>query len=95
MVIQVVYHVFVIIMVTIRISKLNHFFINLYLGSIPEVCNKDTGTCLCKANFTGQTCEQCAPGFFNHPTCEPCACDPTGVIYDGLLRMNRVLRVVY
>jgi laminin alpha 3/5 len=54
-----------------------------YLGSTPEVCNKQIGVCLCKANFTGQTCEQCAPGFFNHPTCEPCACDPIGVIYDG------------
>ena len=60
------------------------FLLSYDLGSTPEVCNKDTGLCLCKANFTGQTCEQCAPGFFNHPTCEPCACDPTGVIYDGL-----------
>ncbi len=50
-----------------------------------EVCNKETGGCLCKANFTGQICEQCAPGFFNHPTCEPCACDPIGVVYNGWL----------
>ena len=55
----------------------------MFLGSTTEVCSKETGVCICKANFTGQTCEQCALGFFNHPTCEPCACDPKGVVYDG------------
>ena len=53
------------------------------LGSNVEVCHKDTGACLCQSNFAGQTCEHCATGFFNHPSCEPCACDPMGVIYDG------------
>ena len=56
-----------------------------WIGSTVEVCNKETGACLCKSNFTGQICEQCAFGFFNHPTCEACACDPVGVVYDGSL----------
>jgi hypothetical protein len=84
MVIRDVYHVFAIITVWIeKDEKMKISYCFDYLGSTVEVCNKETGGCLCKANFTGQTCEQCAPGFFNHPTCEPCACDLTGVIYDG------------
>lgn len=65
----------------------------MFVGSTTEVCSKETGACICKANFTGHTCEQCAAGFFNHPTCEPCACDPTGVVYDGKSNWNSTLYV--
>lgn len=78
-----VYPVFAITMVS-RIEILVIRWSFSFIGSTTEVCHKETGTCLCKANFTGQTCEQCASGFFNHPLCEACACDPVGVIYDGL-----------
>jgi hypothetical protein len=66
---------------------------NSSLGSTLQVCNKETGACLCKSNFTGQTCEQCASGFFNHPTCEPCACDQIGVVYDGLFQVFFFYRI--
>lgn len=67
----------------------------MFLGSTTEVCSKETGVCICKANFTGQTCEQCALGFFNHPTCEPCACDPKGVVYDGRRKSNSAIQSVH
>jgi len=82
-VIRDVYLVFVIIMVIMSNERDLMRMNCCVLGSTTEVCHKETGGCICKANFTGQTCEQCAPGFFNHPTCEPCACDSVGVVYDG------------
>jgi laminin alpha 3/5 len=40
-------------------------------GTTDEICLKDQGgICICKPNFAGEKCNQCAPGFFNFPTCE-------------------------
>lgn len=34
---------------------------------------------MCYNNFDGKTCGQCKEGFYNHPACEECNCDPAGV----------------
>ena len=48
----------------------------LTLSSAP--CNKESDDCVCKIGFTGPTCEQCDPGYFNYPTREACSCSQTG-----------------
>lgn len=48
-------------------------------GSIGVSCD-DEGKCQCKANFDGLQCEKCREGFYNHPRCEECNCDPAGII---------------
>ena len=35
-----------------------------------QICNNKTGACLCKSNFIGTRCEECASGFFNFPKCQ-------------------------
>ncbi|OZC06693.1 hypothetical protein X798_06324 [Onchocerca flexuosa] len=36
------------------------------------------GDCICKPGFGGRRCEVCAPGYRNHPKCEPCPCNRAG-----------------
>ena len=36
-------------------------------GTVDEICQKNSGVCICKPNFTGAKCDQCAPGFYNFP----------------------------
>ncbi|XP_076269984.1 wing blister isoform X2 [Rhynchophorus ferrugineus] len=38
------------------------------------------GQCKCKLGYTGPKCDACAPGFKGYPACEPCPCDPKGVV---------------
>ena len=45
-------------------------FAVLQNGTRGNVCEVNGGQCPCKANFEGQNCDRCAPGFFNFPTCE-------------------------
>ncbi|CAH1787412.1 unnamed protein product [Owenia fusiformis] len=46
-----------------------------------NLCDKHTGTCICKSNTEGRKCSECKPGAFNltisNPDgCDPCDCDP-------------------
>lgn len=36
------------------------------------------GDCICKPGFGGRRCDICAPGYRNHPKCEPCPCNRAG-----------------
>lgn len=49
-------------------------------GTEAEICDKNAGKCICKPNFTGARCDQCAPGFFDFPNCKPCSCVEEGSI---------------
>lgn len=44
-------------------------------GSKSTECS-ETGQCNCRANFTGKTCDRCAPGYFLFPECNVCNCGP-------------------
>lgn len=42
-------------------------------GTLPEVCNKQTGTCLCRPGVTGARCDSCSRGHCDSfPACEAC-----------------------
>lgn len=38
-------------------------------GTQVNDCDR-SGQCICKPNFTGRTCDQCASGYFNYPQCQ-------------------------
>uniref|UniRef100_A0A673LPH3 Laminin subunit beta-2-like n=1 Tax=Sinocyclocheilus rhinocerous TaxID=307959 RepID=A0A673LPH3_9TELE len=43
------------------------------------VCQRATGQCQCLPHVIGQTCDHCAPNYWNLASgrgCEPCGCDP-------------------
>uniref|UniRef100_A0A0N5AN25 Laminin subunit beta-1 n=1 Tax=Syphacia muris TaxID=451379 RepID=A0A0N5AN25_9BILA len=51
-------------------------------------CDRVTGQCVCLPNVQGKQCDSCAPYHYNLASgqgCEPCNCDPTGVVsrHDG------------
>uniref|UniRef100_A0A8C3MQ95 Laminin subunit alpha-5 n=1 Tax=Geospiza parvula TaxID=87175 RepID=A0A8C3MQ95_GEOPR len=52
-------------------------------GTEGNACRKDprVGLCVCKPNFQGTHCDQCAPGHYG-PSCQPCQCSGPGQ-YDG------------
>ncbi|XP_010217993.1 PREDICTED: laminin subunit alpha-5 [Tinamus guttatus] len=52
-------------------------------GTEGNACRKDArvGACVCKPNFQGAQCDQCAPGHYG-PSCQPCQCSGPGQ-YDG------------
>ncbi|XP_054836339.1 laminin subunit alpha-5 [Eublepharis macularius] len=52
-------------------------------GTRGNACRKDAqlGLCLCKPNFQGTQCDQCAPGYYG-PSCQACQCSGSGS-YDG------------
>lgn len=41
-------------------------------------CDLITGQCTCKADYTGDKCDQCSSGFYNHPNCQLCLCSADG-----------------
>lgn len=47
-------------------------------GTEPEICNKQSGQCICREGFGGPRCDRCLPGYFNYPSCQPCNCSSTG-----------------
>ena len=47
-------------------------------GTESEICNKESGQCICREGFGGPRCDRCLPGFYNYPSCQPCNCSPTG-----------------
>ena len=34
-----------------------------------DVCDAESGMCICKCNIKGQLCDQCVEGFFEFPNC--------------------------
>ncbi|KAM9371956.1 LOW QUALITY PROTEIN: laminin subunit alpha-5 [Phaethornis superciliosus] len=52
-------------------------------GTEGNACRKDprVGMCVCKPNFQGTHCDQCAPGHYG-PSCQSCQCSGPGQ-YDG------------
>ena len=45
-----------------------------------EICDPDTGKCLCQDNTVGDDCSRCEDGYYGNPTagtkddCKPCPC---------------------
>ncbi|XP_031551742.1 laminin subunit alpha-5-like [Actinia tenebrosa] len=51
------------------------------VGSIPNTfCDKQGGQCQCKPGVTGQSCDQCMPGYYNFTSegCTACDCSSLG-----------------
>jgi hypothetical protein len=57
---------------------LNFVLINSDIGTTEAGCDKVTGKCICSPNYAGETCNECAVGFYNFPSCLPCNCDEEG-----------------
>ena len=38
-------------------------------GAVEEICDKTDGECLCKDNFNGLRCDECARGYWGYPAC--------------------------
>ncbi|CAB3408759.1 unnamed protein product [Caenorhabditis bovis] len=62
------------------------------VGSDGGKCDTVSGQCKCKEGYVGLKCDRCTHGFFNFPTCEPCACNAAGTdplqCKDGLCLCN-------
>ncbi|CAD5215290.1 unnamed protein product [Bursaphelenchus okinawaensis] len=43
-------------------------------GATDFCCEEYGGSCKCKPNIIGRTCDRCAPGFHGFPECKPCKC---------------------
>jgi hypothetical protein len=48
------------------------------LGTVPEICSKSSGKCICKEGFGGPRCDRCEPGWFDYPNCQSCNCSGVG-----------------
>lgn len=47
-------------------------------GTEEGICNKATGQCLCREEFTGERCDKCKSGYYGYPNCQPCNCGLIG-----------------
>ncbi|KAK0428393.1 hypothetical protein QR680_010776 [Steinernema hermaphroditum] len=47
-------------------------------GEADAISGQQPGDCICKPGFGGRRCDRCAPGYRNHPICEPCPCNQAG-----------------
>lgn len=43
-------------------------------------CDLNNGSCECKPNVVGRTCDKCNYGYFKYPYCDACRCDLRGSI---------------
>lgn len=48
------------------------------IGSLPEVCNKTNGQCMCKEGYAGPRCDKCLHSYNGYPDCKPCGCSERG-----------------
>lgn len=48
------------------------------IGSLPEICDKNNGQCLCKKGYAGPRCDKCSSGYNGYPNCKPCGCSESG-----------------
>ena len=42
------------------------------IGALDNFCDEVTGQCKCDENAYGRRCNECEPGYWNFPNCEPC-----------------------
>ena len=42
------------------------------IGALDNFCDEKTGQCKCDENAFGRRCNECEPGYWNFPNCEPC-----------------------
>ena len=42
------------------------------IGALDNFCDEVTGQCKCDENAFGRRCNECEPGYWNFPNCEPC-----------------------
>lgn len=47
-------------------------------GTEDEICNKETGDCLCLVGYSGNRCDGSAPGFWGYPLIQSCGCHEKG-----------------
>ena len=45
------------------------------IGSYDPFCRETDGQCNCAENAYGRQCNECQPGYFNFPNCQPCECN--------------------
>ena len=51
----------------------NTLFCNNHATAVSTDASKTTCECTCDPKYTGATCDQCAAGYINYPTCQQCS----------------------
>lgn len=49
-------------------------------GTLPEVCDKANGKCLCKPGYGGPRCDACVVNYTGFPDCKSCNCSDIGSV---------------
>ena len=44
-------------------------------GAQDAFCDVQNGACSCNPSSYGRRCDECKPGYWNFPNCEPCECN--------------------
>ncbi|RXG51381.1 Laminin subunit alpha [Armadillidium vulgare] len=47
-------------------------------GTTEKICNDETGKCLCAEGYSGERCDNSAPGFWGYPLVQYCGCHERG-----------------
>ncbi|CAG11204.1 unnamed protein product, partial [Tetraodon nigroviridis] len=53
-----------------------------------DVSCTPSGQCRCQPNYSGASCDQCAPGYYGYPSCAPCGCSAEGSHYSHCDRLS-------